>query len=140
MTSFAAAFKDEIRRLARKEVKAQVAPLKSASAAYRKEIAALKRTVQAQERQIRQLQKRGPAAITKEPTGKDVRFSPAWVAKHREKLEMSAADYGELIGVSMLTVYNWEKGKTRPRQAQLEAWGKIKHLGKREAWKLLEES
>ena len=48
-------------------------------------------------------------------------------------------DYAALIGVSALTVYNWEKGKTRPRAAQLEAWGAIKGLGKREAWQKLDE-
>ena len=53
---------------------------------------------------------------------------------------MSAADYAELVGVSGLTIYNWEKGKSRPRAAQLEAWGEVRNLGKREAWKRLEDA
>jgi DNA-binding transcriptional regulator YiaG len=66
--------------------------------------------------------------------GRALRFSPDTVARHRERLELSAADYGELVGVSALTVYNWEKGKTQPRQQQLEALADVRKMGKREAW------
>jgi len=65
------------------------------------------------------------------------RFSPTWLASHRKKLELSAADYAELVGVSQLTVYNWEKGKSRPQRAQLEALAKVRSMGKREAWREL---
>jgi DNA-binding transcriptional regulator YiaG len=63
--------------------------------------------------------------------------SSDWVAKHREKLDLSAADYAALVGVSALTIYSWEHGKTRLRSAQLEAWRAIRNLGKREAWRKL---
>ena len=43
MPNFANLFKDEIRRLAKKEVKAHVSSLKNASSQYRSDIAALKR-------------------------------------------------------------------------------------------------
>ena len=49
------------------------------------------------------------------------------------------ADYAALVGVSALTIYNWEHGRSRPRSAQLEAWGAIRNLGKREAWRRLED-
>jgi DNA-binding transcriptional regulator YiaG len=65
------------------------------------------------------------------------RFTPEKLAAHRAKLELSAADYGELIGVSALTIYNWEKGKTQPRSTQIDSWIGIRSLGKREAWKKL---
>jgi len=51
---------------------------------------------------------------------------------------ISAADYAKLVGVARLTVYNWEKGKSRPRQAQLEALAGVRGLGKREAIARLE--
>ena len=41
-------------------------------------------------------------------------FSPDAVYAERERLELSAADYSQLVGVAMLTIYNWEKGKTVP--------------------------
>lgn len=65
--------------------------------------------------------------------GHALRFSPDWVAKHRAKLELSAADYAELVGVSAITIYNWESGKTRPRPKQLEALAEVRKMGKREA-------
>jgi DNA-binding transcriptional regulator YiaG len=143
MPNLATALKEEIRRLARKETKAQLTDLKAASSRHRKDIAALKRQIQQQERTISRLRKPGAGSATPKATqsdsGPEVRFSPKWVANHREKLELSAADYAALVGVSHLTIYNWEKGKTRPQQKQLHAWGAIKKLGKREAWKRLEE-
>ena len=65
-------------------------------------------------------------------------FSGEQVAAERERLELSAADYGQLVGVSALTIYNWEKGKTKPRQQQLAAWAEVRTLGKRDALMRLE--
>ena len=45
MPNIAAVLKDEISRIARKEIRSETAVLKKASAQYRKEIAALKRQV-----------------------------------------------------------------------------------------------
>lgn len=64
-------------------------------------------------------------------------FSPEAVLAERERLELSAADYGELLGVSSLTIYNWEKGKSHPREKQERAWLELKGIGKRKAWQLL---
>ncbi len=66
------------------------------------------------------------------------RFSTGWVEAHRERLQFSAADYGELVGVSAMTIYNWEKGKTKPGRQQLVAWAEVRTLGKRDALKRLE--
>ena len=55
----------------------------------------------------------------------------------RARLGLSAADYGELVGVSALTIYNWEKGKGTPRPAQLDAWLELVGIGKRDAWERL---
>lgn len=52
MPNIAAAFKEEISRLARKELRANTASQKKAVAAYRSEIAALKRRMQTLERQV----------------------------------------------------------------------------------------
>jgi len=50
-------------------------------------------------------------------------------------LNLSAADYGKLIGVSALTIYHWESGKSRPRKAQLAVLTAVRGIGKREALK-----
>ena len=141
MPNLAGVLKEEIRRLARKEIKAELTATRKASAQHRREIAALKRQVKDQARTITSLKRTNSktAATESKVDSTSVRFSPKWLRAHRERLELSAADYAALVGVSGLTIYNWEKGKTRPRQQQLEAWGTVRSLGKREAWKRLVE-
>lgn len=136
---------EEIRRLARKEIRAQVGTTQKSVAKYRGEIAELKRRIAALERSLAFVEKQEKKRLGKPASvpvnGEDAklpRFSPAWVKKHRDKLGLSAADYGRLVGVSALTIYNWEKGESSPRQKQLAAWGAIRTLGKREAVKRLE--
>jgi len=65
------------------------------------------------------------------------RFAPEVVGEERARLELSAKDYGRLIGVSHLTIYNWEHGRSKPRARQLEAWLSVRGISKREAWKRL---
>ena len=53
------------------------------------------------------------------------------------QISPGAADYAELVGVSGLTIYNWEHGRTKPRAQQLGQWAKVRGIGKREAWRRL---
>lgn len=135
---------EEIRRLARKEIRAQVGTTQKMVAKYRSDIADLKRRITDLEKRLGYVEKQekkrlgSPAAASGKGAAKRPRFSPGWVKKHREKLGISAADYGRLAGVSGLTIYNWEKGESSPREKQLLAWGEIRTLGKREAMKRLE--
>lgn len=136
--------REEIQRLARKEVRAHTSALKKQILEQRRTIAALWREVtelkrtQAflEKREKRRLVKAQDATSAKEADG--VRFSPKWVASDRKRLGISAKDYATLVGVSMLTIYNWEKGKSKPRAPQLAAWAKVRGIGKREALKRLE--
>ena len=141
MPNLAGVLKDEVRRLARKEIKAELTATKKASAQYRRNIAALRRQLRDQAKQIASLERvnRKGGGAGSEGTTAAARFSPKWLQAHRERLELSAADYAALMGVSAQTVYNWEKGKTRPQPQQLKAWSAIRGLGKREAWKRLDE-
>ena len=68
----------------------------------------------------------------------NVRFSSRSVKAQRDRLGFSAKDYGLLVGVSGLTIYNWEQDKSRPRQAQLAALAAVRGIGKREALARLE--
>ena len=143
MPNLNAVLNEEIRRLARKEIRAQVGSTQKQVARYRSEIADLKRRLGTMERRLAFVERQETKRLSTPPSPKDKdskrpRFSPGWVKKHRDKLGMSAADYGELVGVSGLTIYNWEKGGSNPREKQLLAWGEIRNLGKREAIKRLE--
>ena len=137
MPNVATVLREEIQRLARKELKAQIGPLKKHSAEQRRASAALKRQVAALEREVAFLKKQEGRRMGKAPDA-TLRFSPKWVAADRARLELSAKDYGLLVGVSMLTIYDWEKGKSRPRDEHLAAWAKVRGIGKREAWRRLE--
>lgn len=141
MPNIASVFKAETTRLARKEVKALVEPLRKANAQYRRDIAELKRELQAMKREVaslgRQEKKRRQQPLPVTET-KGRRFSPAWLQSHRERLGLAAADYAELVGVSTQTIYNWEHGTSVPRQQQLDALAAIRGIGKREALRRLE--
>ncbi len=141
MPNVAAVLKDEIRRVARKELKAEIANLARQSARHRRDIAALKREITELKRQVAYLEKQEGKRIGKSPSNgaaEEARFSPKWLASHRAKLDLSAADYAALVGVSPLSIYNWESGKSRPRQAQVTKLAGIRGIGKREAQRRLE--
>ncbi len=141
MPNLAAVIKEEIRRLARKEARAETSVLKKQSAQYRSAIAALKRQVDSQAKALAFLEKQerkrvgpGPA----KPLTDGARFSAKSVSAHRRRLGLSQVDYGKLVGVSKLTIYNWEQGNTRPREEALASLVALRDIGKREALKRLE--
>ncbi len=141
MPNIATVLKQEITRLARKEAKAHVEPLRKANAQYRKDIAELKRQLGAMKKRVDYLDAqerkrlRKPVSVS-EAEGR--RFAPGWLKAHRHRLGLAAADYAELVGVSPQTIYNWEHGKSKPRKEQLAALAAIRRIGKREAQRRLE--
>ncbi|MEK9952501.1 MAG: helix-turn-helix transcriptional regulator [Curvibacter sp.] len=135
MANIASLLKSEISRIARKEVRTEIQALKKASAQYRTDIAALKRRLGEQDRLIARLKKAKPAAAETQ-AGKEMpqrRFRADGFASLRQKLGLSAADMGKLLGVSLQTVYHWEKGQSRPRASQLQGIADVRKLGKRGA-------
>lgn len=143
MPNIAAVLKDEIARLARKEVRAQTQEFKKASAQYRTHIAALRRRVDQLERQLKRVSKgsgRAEPAPQEQGDGETPRrFSATRLAAQRRKLGLSAADFATLLGVSGQSVYKWEHGESRPRARQLEAIAALRGIGKREAAARLEK-
>jgi DNA-binding transcriptional regulator YiaG len=136
MSTFANQLKSEISRLAKKEVRAETQALKKATAQYRSEIAALKRRVAGLEAQIKKIGKGATRSRTVETGSKDeagsaLRFRVAGFAALRKKLRISAAEMGQLLGVSAQSVYHWETGKTKPRASQLAAIATVRKMGKK---------
>ena len=143
MSNLASALKEEIVRLARKEIRGEIEGMKKASAQYRSDIAALKRRVVDLEKQVNRLSKEGMTKSKSEPIASEAtgaRFSSNGLAKKRQKLGLSASEMGVLLGVSAQTVYNWEAGKTRPSQKQMAAVLAARALGKRQATAMLVKS
>jgi len=145
MPNIASILKVEISRVARKEVRAEIETLKKASVVHRAAIAELRRQVNALEKELRRVAKgairpaTAPDADDEAAAGTKRRFSPTRLAAHREKLGLSAASYGQLVGVSGQTIYHWEQGKARPRAAQLESLAVVRDLGARQVVERLAE-
>jgi DNA-binding transcriptional regulator YiaG len=137
-----AVLREEIRRLARREIRSELETTKKAVAQYRRDIAQLKRDQTDLERRVEYLESReterlkaGPHA--KEPP-KGTRFSPKALRRRRERLGLSREDFAALAGVSASTVYNWESGTTKPAGEHLATLVSLRDLGKREAQRRLE--
>jgi DNA-binding transcriptional regulator YiaG len=133
MSSLGSALKNEITRLARKEIKAQVEPLKKANSTYRREIAELKRQVAQLSRQTKAASRPAPAVKDDDAEPAATRFVAKGLRSLRARLGLSAADFGRLAGASGQSVYNWESGKAVPRKSQLSVLAGLRSLGKREA-------
>ena len=142
MPNIATVFKDEIARLARKEVRGSSEGLKKAVAAQRAEIAGLKRRIQTLEAMVKRLARNpgGTPARTRpavpseaaqsDPTG--LRFRASGMAANRKRLGLSAADFGLLVGATGQSIYAWEAGKAKPRPQALAAIAALRGIGKRE--------
>ena len=145
MPSIAVVLKDEICRLARREIRASTSSIKNAVFQFRRDIAQLKRLVRQLQKELHflKIQERKrfdrPAVMETEADNlQGVRYSARSVRAQRKRLRLSAADYGKLVGVSGLTVYNWEHGQARPTKARLLALVAARDLGRREARAKLE--
>ncbi len=129
--------KAEISRVARKEVRAEIETLKKASVVHRASIAELRCQVKALEKELRRVAKGAnrsaavPDSDNEAAAGTQRRFSSTKLAAHRAKIGLSAASYGQLVGVSGQTIYHWERqgtsaggatrkpcGSARPRYAR----------------------
>lgn len=139
MPNIALALKQEISRLSRKEIRATTDLLKKTISKYRSEIAALKRRIEVLERRKPTARSTPQVEAAAEESGEHHRWRAAGFAKHRQRLGLSAADCGKLIGVSALTIYKWEGGQTRPRPSNLPAIARLRAMGKREAVQKLQE-
>ena len=159
MANLASALKEEIGRLARKEIRQQTAGTAKTVARCEREIAALKRQIDGLQRKLSAQGTQGapgPAASRKaggkkvaaakqaaktapDSGSKRARFSAKGLKAHRERLGLSADNYGKLVGASGLSIYNWEQEKARPRESSIAALASIRRIGKREAARRLGE-
>lgn len=152
MPNVAAVLKEEIRRLSRKEIRSETSKLISQVKELKKTVSTLKREKAGLESRIGRLERGATtgsaggssprSADTSLPADADgaplPRFSPAWVAKDRKRLGLSGEDYGRLCGVSRITIWSWEKGRSRPQSAPLRRWGKVRQLSRKKAYALLD--
>lgn len=141
MTTFANQLKNEISRIARKEARIDSKLLKKSSVQNRSEISALKRRVLALEASVARLLKQKPKPVETQPSGekKSLRFRAVGFVNLRKKLGLTAAEMGQLIGVSAQSVYHWEQQKSRPRASQLPAIAAARKLTKKQVSEVLKK-
>jgi len=138
MSNLMQELKAEVSRLARKEVKGELAQVKKINASQRGLIAELRRQVNAMQKELKGLKKTVPApekAILekKEPKGR-FWITGKGVKTLRKRLGLTQAQFAKLAGVSVPTVVNWEKnkGKINMRKGAAGRLQGLKGLGKRE--------
>lgn len=124
--------------LARKELKKEIEPIRKLVAAQRREIAALKKSLATGARHSPAPARPKAQVDVANASDSRLRFIAKGFRTHRTRLGLSAEDMGVLIGVSGATVYNWEQGKSSPRQRQLPAIAAVRGIGKKAALVRLE--
>jgi DNA-binding XRE family transcriptional regulator len=132
----------EISRLALRTSRNEIHPTRRATAQHRRDIASLKRQVAQLERQFKLLARSGvakPAAVSSDSAGTRVRFVAKGLRAQRNRLGLSAADFGKLVGVSPQSIYNWEQALARPRDEQISKLAALRSIGKREAGARLQQ-
>jgi DNA-binding transcriptional regulator YiaG len=140
MPDFKQSFQDEVRRLARKELKA-----------LDEKISEQKKTINALQKRISELEKKQAVSATvpvaekkqdapaQDAKGRKARFSPKSIAKFRKKFFISQKALAKLMDVTPFTISHWELGKNRPRPNQIEAFNTLTKLGKRKLYALVAE-
>lgn len=142
MANIAGVLREEISRLARKELRKQTGAFKKASAQYRRDIAELKRRVGDLQRKTAQIERRASRTAVSSTTERQTagtRFTAKGLRSQRKRLGLSAADYGKLVGVTGQSIYSWEQEKSRPRKQQVAQIASVRRLGKREALARIQE-
>ncbi len=136
MANIATVLKEEISRLARKEVRRETAALQKASVQYRRDIAQLKRQVSGLQRQVALLERKVLAEPVAKPGTVDstrVRFAAKGLRAQRKRLGLTAAEYARLVGVTPQSIYSWEREVARPRKEQVVTLTALRGIGKKEA-------
>ena len=144
MANIMSVLKSEITRLARKEAKQVVAPVKKASANYRGLIAGLRKQIDVLQKEVAALRRAAPKAenalaSAQEPQGR-FWITGKGVKALRKRLGLTQAQFGKLAGVSVPTVIKWEgaKGKAPIRlKAAIARLQAIRGMGKKQAAEIL---
>jgi DNA-binding transcriptional regulator YiaG len=146
MPNIAKVLREEVQRLAKRQVKASLAPLKRDNTRLKKTVAELRRELTVLSRSNRELVTKmaGITAEKERETATDIasklRPTSNSLAKLRRRLDLTQVEFAKLLGVSGQAVTHWEgKGsRVRMRNANLLALAGIQKIGKREARRRLE--
>ncbi len=146
MPNIIKALKEEIQRLARKEIKTVTAILHKDNVALKRAAADLKRRIAVLERENRQLLKHAgkPREEAAQGTGNEVdksRITAKMIRAIRAKLNLSQAELAVLLGVNAQSVYQWEhkEGRLTFRGNTRAAIVALRKMKRKEVHHLLEQ-
>jgi DNA-binding transcriptional regulator YiaG len=147
MSNIAQALKAEIIRLSRKEIKANVTPLKKSNFTLKKAVWDLKNSVSVLTAENKRLSALYKSAKDKQPqvspgAAEKARFTSKGIRILRTKLGLSQDAFAKLLGVSSQAVYVMEhkEGKRlKLRPKTLSSLLSVREMGKREVKRRLEE-
>jgi len=144
MPNFNIALKNEIARVARKELRDELATLRKSSATLRADVSNLRKQVKALDVTLRTLGRSIAKATPPKPAQPDAAparegrkvagvFNPESLLAKRHELGLTQVQMAKLLGVSSLTQYKWESGQAVPRASKLPGILTVLALGKRAA-------
>lgn len=148
--TFSNAFRAEVVRMARKELKPEQQGMRKVITSHRSEIAALKRKVKSLTSQLKTAQRQnkvgGVAAPSSQPkvskrvSRGDFVFAPEILAQIRSALSATQLQMATLLAVSPLTYSRWEKGQAQPRTKQMARIEELVSMGPTKADKNMRQA
>jgi transcriptional regulator with XRE-family HTH domain len=143
MGKFEGIFKDEIVRLARREMKKVFVPMSKDVRLLKGTLSQVRKAVRELERATaRQIKEAGvdkkPLTVAPEEV-KGSRFSPRLIRSLRERLGLTQRELAKAAGVTVGAIYQWETGKFEPRADKKAVLVGLRKLGRREVREILEQ-
>jgi DNA-binding transcriptional regulator YiaG len=131
MANISVVLRNLIRRVARKEIREDTSTTKKAILQYRRDIASLKRQICVQAKELsflkaqedKRLKQPAASAVPSAGRSEGLRFSARSVRAQRKRLGLTRRRFAKLVGVSPLTIFNWEHGQSRPRESSIHGPG-----------------
>lgn len=143
MSNIAKMLREEITKIARRESRASLEQTRKVLSQQRQEIASLKARLKSLERSASAAERDQPRTAVgplAEASTMQVRFMPKGIVSVPQRLGLSVADLAKLLSVSDQTVYNWERGVSRPRLEHRSKLASLRRVGKRELQNYLSRS
>ena len=145
MSNVVQVLKAEIGRIAKRETKALGARARKQAAQMRQAVAALKRSLDALQKQNALLVKAIPPPAVDAPATEPAAGTRSWISSSgirslRKRLGLSQEKFGKLVGVSAQSVIRWESrgGKLTLRKAVMQTVTTVRGIGAKEARECLE--
>jgi DNA-binding transcriptional regulator YiaG len=143
MPGVARVLREQVQRLAERQAKAGLTPIKRDTVALKKHVAELRRELAVLTRTSGELLAKVTAMVATTETevaterAAPLRPTSKCLARLRRRLAMTQVEFGSLLGVSGLTVLTWKSKGSRVRMRSAALAG-IQKIGKREARRRLE--